>query len=128
MIRGTRKISKLNEKTLKSLIKQMKKFCRDTMGGKHKIKVKFIHDDTLSYYGEYDFNTHTLKICSNVCVTLDDMVKTFIHEYRHSTQPCKRNYHRLLDEHGYTKHPYEIEAELAEELYYKPLMKILVIK
>jgi hypothetical protein len=45
------------------------------------------------------------------------LIKTFIHEYVHHLQPIKNSYKKLLESHGYKKHPMEIEARNMESYY-----------
>ena len=73
------------------------------------------------YYGWYDTIEHTIYIKLINIKTVKDLTSTIIHEYTHSLQPCRTHYFRLLKEHGYKKHPYEIEARKNEILFKKAL-------
>ena len=64
--------------------------------------------------GEYDWNENKIYLYSSRLNTLEEVVRTLIHECVHSTQD-KDIFDKLYEE-GYTyhTHPYEAEARHAE--------------
>ena len=57
--------------------------------------------------------------------TIYDIVATVIHEYTHYLQPCRTHYDRLLEIHGYEEHPFEKEAVVNQEKYFKDAYKVV---
>ena len=72
-------------------------------------------------YGQY--TNAEITIYLNTCKTEKLIVKTVIHEYTHFLQmPRKKDlpvYQRLLDTFEYNKHPFEVQARMYEEEFYK---------
>lgn len=68
--------------------------------------------------GEYRYWDNEIIVYYNNCGTVENLIRTIVHEWQHQLQPMSK-YERLLDEHGYEEHPFEIEAEAIEEQYYK---------
>ena len=65
--------------------------------------------------GEYDWNENKIYLYSSRLNTLEEVVRTLIHECVHSTQ-CENifnEYYKLG--YSYDTHPYEIEARNAEK-------------
>ena len=87
------------------------------------------YDVAVTYYksyegdldmGEYRYWDNEIIIYYNNCGTIRNLIRTIIHEWQHQLQPMSK-YERLDTEHGYDKNPLEIDAEAAEEKYYKQL-------
>lgn len=74
------------------------------------IKKKFL------VYGRYCFWRNTITIYAPNCKTLDQIVKTIIHEYTHYLQ-SRTKYEKYEKTHYYSKHPLERSAFRNEEKY-----------
>lgn len=76
-------------------------------------------------YGDYIDRTITiyLKSCNTKC----NIIKTIIHEYTHFLQMPKMNdikkWHRLHENFNYEDHPYELEAQMSEILFYNECLE-----
>ena len=75
-------------------------------------------------YGQYDGVTNTIIIFYNQCYNVKMLIRTVLHEYTHYLQPVESTYHKLLEEHGYDKHPQEVEARKIEKYYLNVWNKI----
>ena len=103
--------------------RQVIKWCRTNMGINSRKKwdvlvtfYKSLDEDT--DMGEYRYWDNEIIVYYNNCGTVENLIRTIVHEWQHQLQPMSK-YERLLDEHGYEEHPFEIEAEAIEEQYYK---------
>lgn len=103
--------------------KQIEKWCRSNMG----INGRKKYDPIITYYksldededmGEYRYWDNEIIIYYNNCRTVENLIRTIIHEWQHQLQPMGK-YERMLDDVGYEEHPFELEAEEAEDKYYK---------
>jgi Zn-dependent peptidase ImmA (M78 family) len=70
--------------------------------------------------GEYRYWDNEIIIYYNNCGNIKNLIRTVIHEWQHQLQPMGK-YEKVLDEIGYEDHPFEKEAEAAEEKHYKQL-------
>jgi hypothetical protein len=77
------------------------------------------------YYGLYCPVDNQISLYRDNLKTLGDFTRTFIHEYTHSLQPCRSKYAKMLDEYGYDKHPFEIEARQNEVIHNRKLLSQL---
>jgi len=75
--------------------------------------------------GWYDPIENKITLFLKPNKTVKDLCSTLIHEYTHYKQPCRTKYRKLLNEHGYENHPFEIQAYSTEKYYTPMLMKIL---
>ena len=73
--------------------------------------------------GEYRYWDNEIIIYYNNCGNVEHLIRTILHEWKHQLQPMSK-YERMLDEHGYEEHPFEKEAEAAEEKYKEVWMSI----
>lgn len=76
-----------------------------------------------NYYGCYDHRKNKLIVCINRNETVEEMVKTVIHEYTHYLQPIRKYYSKVAKITGYFENPYEIEATKNEKTLYKKCWK-----
>jgi hypothetical protein len=85
------------------------------------------YDVAVTYYksydgdsdmGEYRYWDNEIIIYYNNCGTIKNLIRTIIHEWQHQLQPMSK-YERLHDEVGYEEHPFEKQAEEAEEKHYR---------
>jgi hypothetical protein len=127
------RISTLSNNELKQLVKFVRSYCEMTFGinkrKRKKLNVKLFQRAEESkkicgWYCPFE-NEITMFIKSNK--TVSEFCHTFIHEYTHYMQPCRTKYHKLLQEYGYDKHPFEIQAYSTEKHYGRKCMKILKI-
>jgi hypothetical protein len=72
-------------------------------------------------YGHYINKEITIYL--STCNTKTKIVKTIIHEYAHFLQMPKAKdikvYYKLLDTFEYDKHPFELQAQMYERMYYR---------
>ena len=118
--------SKIESRALALRIGRMaERWCRTNMGTNRRKK----YDPTITYYksmegdldmGEYRYWDNEIIIYYNNCGNVRNLIRTIIHEWQHQLQPMTK-YEALDAKHGYRKNPLEIEAEAAEEKYYKEL-------
>lgn len=108
--------------------RQVEKWCRSNMG----INGRKKFDVAISYYksleddedmGEYRYWDNEIIIYYNNCGSVENLIRTILHEWQHQLQPMSK-YDKLLDEVGYNDHPFEKEAEEAEEKYKDVWMSI----
>lgn len=125
------KLRTLSDKEIKGLLVFCDQYCKMTFGvNKRKrtpLKVKAAHSakgqkKVCGWYCPFD---NELTIFIRTCKTVGEFTSTFLHEYTHYMQPCRTKYHKLLEEHGYEKHPFEIQAYSTEKHYNKKLLKVL---
>lgn len=132
-IKKKSKIKKFTNEQVTYLVDILSVYCGQNLGiNKRKRKelnyyvVKDVEDcDGAKYYGHYDHKENQITICVKHSKTIKDFVKTFIHEYTHYLQPCRTHYDRLLEIHGYEEHPFEKEAVVNQEKYFKDAYKVV---
>lgn len=121
MITAWTKTEDLDKKTRKQICLLTADWCAKNMGvsyrGRPKIKIR----KSKNLYGLYDpyKEDHDIKIFKNQCENVYRLVSVTIHEWKHSLQKAKKSYTKLYREHGYDKHPMEIEARQAEKMWNK---------
>jgi hypothetical protein len=103
--------------------RQVEKWCRTHMGTnnrkKYDVLVTYYKSyDTDSDMGEYRYWDNEIIVYYNNTPTVKDFIRTIIHEWQHQLQPMSK-YERLHDEVGYEEHPFEKQAEEAEEKHYR---------
>ena len=111
--------STLTRTALRLIAKETIQYCVATMGKKRSTPlptVSVIKRGGSRKYGQYDVTNNHIVIFYNVCGTVQMVIQTLIHEYTHYIQNLK-NYDVLFSQHGYEKHPQEIEARRNEKLY-----------
>lgn len=102
-------------------------FCIDHVGVKKTKGVPTFSvrkDYSGNYFGQYHPEQHKIYMFYNNIDNIRDFVKTFIHEYTHSTQNL-RHYENRLKRYGYDQHPDEIEALEMERKLYKSALTYL---
>lgn len=116
----TDKVKDLSSKEFIKLIKFLCSYCADNMGynnrKKNVLSIDYYHGESENY-GYYDPRLNSIHLSLENCKTVGKLVETFVHEYTHSLQPCVTKYEKLLKEHGYRKHPFEIEAYESEKIH-----------
>ena len=118
--------SKIESRALALRVGRMaEKWCRSNMGTNRRKK----YDVAVTFYksyegdldmGEYRYWDNEIIIYYNNCGNIKNLIRTIIHEWQHQLQPMGK-YEKVLDEIGYEAHPFEKEAEAAEEKHYKQL-------
>ena len=125
MIKLETKTKTLGRAKTVSIANMVLRWCRSNMGINRRKK----YDPTITYYksyegdldmGEYRYWDNEIIIYYNNCGNVRNLIRTIIHEWQHQLQPMTK-YEALDANHGYRKNPLEIEAEAAEEKYYKQL-------
>ncbi len=123
------KIKSISKKSVEKIVNILSDFCVRELGVNKRRK-----EDLVFYlkkrdkvekkvFGYYDMDDHEIYIMTGVCKKLNDFIRTFIHEYTHSLQPCKTQYNKLLAKFGYDEHPFELEAYSNEKKYFKLALK-----
>lgn len=125
MIYCNTKIKDIDSKVFNIIINQAAKFCRNKIGSKKGIGLLMVDKSERQYFGAYDIESNEIVIYMDVCKTVGEFTRTFIHEWTHSLQPCEKMYMKLLKKHGYDNHPFEIEAVDNEKKYNRVLLKEL---
>jgi|688.fasta_scaffold261228_1 hypothetical protein len=118
--------SKIESRALALRVGRMaERWCRSNMGTNRRKK----YDVAVTFYksydgdldmGEYRYWDNEIIIYYNNCGNIKNLIRTVIHEWQHQLQPMGK-YEKVLDEIGYEDHPFEKEAEAAEEKHYKQL-------
>lgn len=79
--------------------------------------VVVFHSKSADYLASYNEVDHRLRIDIKSHSGLIDLIATIIHEYTHYKQNVKKNYNRMLEKHGYFRHPYEKSANKKARKY-----------
>ena len=123
------KLKKLSSTNIWYVVDIMSIFCSREIGVNKRKKKDLIYylekrdHNEPKLHGFYDPDDNEIRIFTKRNKTLDEFIKTFIHEYTHYLQPCKTQYTKLLDTYGYENHPFEIEAYANEDKYFKQAYK-----
>lgn len=123
MIYYKTKITDISKKDLIKINKICIKFCKKNLGCDKNLKVKLIKNDNPGFYGEFNYDDDTIIIYLNVCKSIGVYTSTFIHEWTHTLQPCKKKYAKLFKKFGYDNHPFEVESRDNEKKYNRILLK-----
>lgn len=127
------KLKGLNRDEIRQLLVFCKRYCEMTFGRNNRKRTSLrveaapraVGDKKIcGWYCPYD---NKITIFTKTCKTIKEFTSTFIHEYTHYMQPCRTKYQKLLKEHGYKKHPFEIQAYSTEKHYNKKLLRVLKI-
>lgn len=111
----------------RELIQFLKVWCEQAFGSREQdgkaVSVRCLdpwdEDDWNNwFYGWYDRTNHRIFINIYRSRHIKQFIKTFLHEYTHSTQQVAAVYDRLNSVFGYEWNPMEIHAR-ANEVYYK---------
>ena len=78
-------------------------------------------------YGEYCERNNWLSVNLGACDNVKDIIKTTIHEYTHFCQDLKE-YSVMTKQVGYDDNPFEVEARLNEDTYYKNCWRSVKVK
>ena len=122
MIRTNTNLRRLTHKEIRKIVELTIQYCQTHLGrNKRRGDCGLIVTDQpptapQERYGEYCPEYHIIRLFKNHITNVRCLIETTIHEYTHTLQPCKTNYSKLLDKHGYDNHPYEIEARNNESL------------
>lgn len=131
---GMKSKTRLNTLTRKQLMKISKfalTYCQRTFGYNNRKRTTLdvkVMDEILfepTTCGWYDPVSNEMVIAIKPCKYLGAFTASFIHEYTHYLQPCLTKYNKLLKEHGYSNHPFEIEAYKTEKIYNRRLLNEL---
>ena len=127
------RINSMDRKQQRELVDFMKAWCSRYFGENRRpgrsLRIQLLDpgddDDEWDnqYYGWYDQKSHRIVINTHRSYHIKQFLKTFLHEYTHSTQPVKTRYHNYSKVFGYTDNPHEVHAR-ANEIYYKHAWKM----
>jgi len=130
-MKGKTKLNTLSDKQIKGLLEFCHKYCEITFGRNNRKRTPLKlyathsakgHKKTCGWYCPF---SNEITIFIKTCKTVREFTSTFLHEYTHYMQPCRTKYAKLLKQHGYEKHPFEIQAFSTEKFYNKKLLSIL---
>jgi hypothetical protein len=115
------------KRQLKKIAGLSLKFCMDKFGVNNKkwypLGLTIVHDMNDGYWGMYFPEINEIEIYPDACYNIGRFTSTIIHEYIHTLQKQDvRVYSRLLKEHGYADHPFEVEARYYEKKFNRELL------
>jgi hypothetical protein len=120
----TDKICTLSQKQIQVLNNSLFESCKMIMGQNKKVRVKTTARKSSRVMGYYDPETKDICMYRTNIDTVNEYVKTFIHEWQHSLQKkLKKKYARYDYKYGYKNNPYEIEARNSEKIYKSTVWK-----
>lgn len=124
-----RELSTMTKKEIDRCIYLAVWYCRYTLGENPrrpipKVKLLPVQEGT-RYYGQYDPNVNEIHVFTDEVHTLGMVTSVILHEYTHYLQPIKSKYYKLLKEHGYDNHPFEIEARENERVHNRRILHYL---
>jgi len=116
-----RELSTMTKKEINRVVYLTVWYCRHVLGENRrrpipKVKVGINKNDN-GYYGEYCPVDNEIRVFTDEVRTLGTLTSVIIHEYTHYLQPIASKYYKLLKEHGYDNHPFEIEARNNERVH-----------
>lgn len=114
-------------KELREFCDILNEYCKENIGYKKRKGLptfSVMKSKSDACYGQYCPEKNKIYVYRNNTPNLRQFVKTFIHEYTHSTQNL-RHYANRLVKYGYEEHPDEIEARQTEFIHYKAALKYL---
>lgn len=125
-ITETTSIKRMSLSKRKKLTDFLMDFCKKNIGVNPYKRDKAIYsisnEKRNDVYG-FCLNGFLIVVYAHMNPEVKEFVKTFIHEYTHTTQPILSQYSKLYRKYGYDNHPHEIEACYYEELLYKKAIK-----
>ena len=124
-----RELSTMTKKEIKRCVYLTVWYCRYELGVNKRrpvpqVKLIPVQGDTY-YYGQYDPSDNEIHVFTDEVRTLGQLTSTIIHEYTHYLQPIVSKYYKLLKEHGYDNHPFEIEARENERVHNRRVLHYL---
>ena len=124
-----RELSSMKKKEINRCIHLTVWYCRYVFGENSRrpipdVRLIPVQGDT-SYYGQYDPNENEIHVFTDEVRTLGQLTSVIIHEYTHYLQPIASKYYKLLKEHGYDNHPFEIEARDNEYVHNRRALNYL---
>jgi len=124
-----RSLKSMSKKEINRVVYLSIWYCRYVLGEnkrrdipKVRVRKNKVNND---YYGEYCPTDNEIRVFTNEVRTLGQLTSTIIHEYTHYLQPIASKYYKLLKEHGYDNHPFEIEARDNEWAYNRKLLNYI---
>lgn len=114
--------ARLDRQDIRNIVKHATKWCVANFGVNNRRHKPFTVSIRMQVsgsprYGEFRHMDNTMVVFYNNCENIRSIIQTVLHEYTHYMQPIRGSYFKLLDEHGYIKHPMEIEARESENRY-----------
>jgi len=118
------RVCNLDMQVVKDVVSLTHDWCVENLGTYKKKtppKIKMFRSGTKC--GTYLIESNMVYIFPEVCVDIETIIKTMVHEYCHYMDPNKSKYFSLLDKYGYDNHPSELKAREWEMRYYKQIWK-----
>ena len=119
---STTSMRDLSNKEVKKIVKLTLRYCEQNLGVNRRKSTPLSlvmcdnpYDEC--YLGEYDPVDNQINIFTDEIGSLGALTSTIVHEYTHYLQPILTKYAKMLDEYGYDKHPYEVEARDNERIH-----------
>ena len=130
MIYSKEKTHNFTKRQLKKIARLSLQFCMETFGVNNKkwypLTLNIIHNTNDGYWGMFNLEINEIEVYPDACDNIGKFTSTIIHEYIHTLQQqSSRVYSKLLKEHGYWDHPFEVEARLYEKTFNRDLLRYL---
>ena len=119
-------LSDLSTHQIRIVMRETISWCETNLGRRYKsssLRFQCLTTKSDVDMGMYDPTTNVIKIYKNNISDVRGLIRVVIHEYAHFLQDM-RSYRRLYREHGYMRHPQEVEARTMEK-WYSPCWKFL---
>ena len=123
-------LSELSTRQIRMVMCETIKWCETNLGRRYKsssLRFQCLTSKSNCDMGMYDPTTNVIKVFRNNVPDVRGLIRVVIHEYAHFLQDM-RSYRKLYREHGYMRHPQEVEARKMEKWYsicWKKLKSIL---
>ena len=130
MIYSKEKTHNFTKRQLKKIARLSLQFCMETFGvnnrKRYPLTMMIVHELNDGLWGMYFPEINEIEIYPDACDNIGKFTSTIIHEYIHTLQKQdERVYSKLLKEHGYWDHPFEVEARLYEKTFNRDLLRYL---
>jgi Zn-dependent peptidase ImmA (M78 family) len=126
MIKSNYNPKKVNRDQVRKVCRRAISWCKKNMGENESKILPLslsVRNKMRDYCGYYDHRKNKLIVCLNANETIEELVKTVIHEYTHYLQPIRRYYSKVGKITGYWNNPYEVEARKNEDELFKKCWK-----
>ena len=105
------------------------KYGRSKLNGRYpSLRYKNLKDESGEFeFGFYEDTENAIYVNSKLHKTLEEVVRTVIHEYAHYRYHSMPEYQRLAKIYAGNEHPHEVDAYRIEDRDYKKCMRDLKI-
>lgn len=121
MIKINSRLDNLSVEEISQVITSTILWCQKNIGVNNRRKGNLkllVGQASLKNYGEFNWNTNTIKVYLYPHKTPGCLIRTLIHEYTHYMQPLRKYYHVMSAYYKYySRHPMERQAFRMEKHY-----------